>query len=181
MNDLKNISSETEIAIFAGGCFWCMEAVFELVPGVVSIEPGYTGGDVVNPSYEEVCNGETNHAEAIRIFFKPNEITYIRLLEIFFSAHDPTTLNSQGGDFGTQYRSAIFFTDKNQEKMIAKYINTVEGDYSDKIVTEISKFKEFYPAAEYHHAYFRKNPQNSYCKVVIKSKVDKLKKKLTNK
>jgi peptide-methionine (S)-S-oxide reductase len=180
MNDsIQNTDlPKAEVAVFAGGCFWCMEAVFELIPGIVSLEPGYTGGNIKDPTYREVCNGQTKHAEAIRIIFAPDQITYEKLLEIFFSAHNPTTLDSQGGDFGSQYRSEIFYTSEKQKRIAEKYIEEIESSFSDPIVTKLEELSEFYVAEEYHHGYFKKNPEQVYCKIFIKSKVDSMKKKL---
>ncbi len=165
---------ELETAIFAGGCFWCMEAVFELMPGIQSIEPGYTGGNRQNPSYEEVCSGETNHAEAVRIVFQPSEISFESLLELFFSAHNPTTLNQQGADIGTQYRSAVFYTTHEQKEKTLQYIKQLQTTLRDPIVTEVQPLDQFFPAEKYHHQYFLKNPNARYCQMVIQPKVKKV-------
>ena len=172
-----------EKAVFGGGCFWCMEAIFQDLIGVEEVISGYTGGTVANPTYEQVCTGETGHAEVIRITFIPEKITYKELLEVFFTNHDPTTLNRQGGDVGTQYRSAIFYSNKEQKETAEKIIEdiTKQGIWKDKIVTEISPLDEFYEAEEYHQNYFLRNPTQGYCKVVIEPKVLKFKEKNSSK
>ena len=162
-------------ATFAGGCFWCVEAVFELVHGVETVESGYSGGHVREPSYEEVCTGTTGHAEAVRIVFYPNIISYKELLEIFFSLHDPTTPNRQGPDVGPQYRSAIFYHDAEQnqaaEEIIAEL--SAQQQWSRPIVTEVIPATVFYPAEEYHQEYYRRNSYQPYCQMVIAPKVAK--------
>ncbi len=165
-----------EVAVFAGGCFWCMEAVFSLFQGIVEIIPGYSGGCSPDPSYEEVCNGDTGHAEAIKITFDPTKISYDQLLEIFFSSHDPTQLNRQGADIGTQYRSAIFFNTPLQQTKAKAYIQKLEESnvFEDPIVTEIEPLEKFYNAEKYHHQYFEKHPDKAYCQISIKPKVEKI-------
>ena len=172
-----------EKAVFGGGCFWCMEAIFQDLIGIEEVTSGYTGGTVANPTYEQVCTGETGHAEVIKITFNPEKITYKELLKIFFTNHDPTTLNRQGGDVGTQYRSAIFHSNKDQKETAEKIIEdiTKQGIWKDKIVTEISPLNEFYEAEEYHQNYFLRNPTQGYCKVVIEPKVLKFKEKNSSK
>jgi peptide-methionine (S)-S-oxide reductase len=167
---------ETKIATFGGGCFWCTEAVFRRIDGVVSVTSGYAGGTKSDPSYEAVCTGATGHAEVIQIEYRPEEIDYKRLLEIFWNTHDPTTLNQQGADVGTQYRSIVLYHDEEQKNIAIETKNEVEqsGKYSRPIVTEIVPLSEFYPAEEYHQDYFKKNPQMSYCRFVIQPKLEKL-------
>ena len=166
----------TEQATFAGGCFWCLEAVFERLRGVERVVSGYTGGSVPQPSYEQVCTGRTGHAEAIQISFDPAVIGYRELLELFFAFHDPTTLNRQGADVGTQYRSAIFTHSPEQERLAREVIAELEGEntWGSPIVTEVVPLQEFYPAEEYHQQYFQRNPNRTYCQAVVAPKVSKL-------
>ncbi len=168
----------TEIATFAGGCFWCTEAIFSELKGVQSVQPGYSGGNLPNPSYEQVCTDTTGHAEAVQVTFEPNLISYEDLLNLFFSTHDPTTLNRQGNDIGTQYRSAIFYHDQNQKEIAEKVMREVTNKkiWGKPLVTELVPFKEFYPAEDYHKDYFRRNPNQGYCQVVIAPKVAKFRK-----
>ncbi len=179
----ENIMEHTETAVFAAGCFWCTEAVFSSLKGVISVVPGYTGGHTENPTYEEVCTGKTGHAEAARIVFDPKIISYRELLDVFWHAHDPTTLNRQGGDIGTQYRSAVFYTDEDQKKTALESKNAIEasGLWSDPVVTEISKLGVFYVAENYHHDYFSRNPGQPYCSAVIAPKVRKIQEKYKEK
>lgn len=164
-----------ETATFAGGCFWCTEAIFDQVKGVLDVVSGYSGGSVINPSYREVTRGTTGHAEAIQIRFDPSVISFTELLEIFFKTHDPTTLNRQGADVGTQYRSAVFYHSDEQKKTIEEIIDALnkENIWKNPIVTEVSAFSNFYKAENYHQEYFANNPQQGYCRVVIQPKVDK--------
>lgn len=162
----------TEIAVLAGGCFWCTESIFQRLRGVVSVTSGYTGGDIPNPTYEQVCSGSTGHAEAIKIEFNSRQISYKSLLEIFFATHDSTTLNRQGSDVGTQYRSEIFYTTQLQKNQAESYINTIPN-----CVTKVSPLDIFYPAENYHQNYFNNHPNAPYCSVVINPKIKKL---LTN-
>lgn len=167
---------ETEIATIAGGCFWCTEAIFKRLKGVISVVPGYTGGRQDHPTYQEVCSGNTGHAEAIQITFHPKIISYEKILEIFFHLHDPTTLNRQGNDVGTQYRSAIFYHDDKQ-KIKAQNIKKQIGKeklYPNPIVTQIVAYKVFFPAEDYHHDYYAKNSYQPYCQYVIDPKIHKL-------
>lgn len=167
-----------ETAMLAGGCFWCVEAIFQKIKGVVSVTPGYSGGITPNPTYEEVSTGETEHAETAEIKFDPNVISYKDLLRILFLIHDPTTLNQQGGDVGTQYRSAIFFMNEEQKleaEEVKAHIET-EKIYKDPIVTEITEFKKFYPAEDYHQNFYNHNRDYPYCRIVIDPKINKLKK-----
>lgn len=168
-----------EKATLAGGCFWCTEAIFKRLKGVTSVVPGYSGGKRENPSYEQVTTGGTGHAEAIQIVFDPKVLPYEKLLEIFFHLHDPTTLNRQGADEGTQYRSVIFYHDDKQQKIATKvkYEVAESGIYSDPIVTEIVPFEAFYEAEEYHKNYYEKNRNQGYCNLVIDPKIHKLLKK----
>jgi peptide-methionine (S)-S-oxide reductase len=172
----KTMDGRTESAVIGGGCFWCMEAVFEHVPGVKSVTSGYAGGHTRNPTYQEVCTGTTGHAEVVRIEFDPAVVTYAQLLDVFWDAHDPTTLDRQGGDEGTQYRSVILFANEAQQTAAEKSKSAAQAGISDPIVTQIVALKEFYPAEEYHQHYFAKNPTAGYCRVVIKPKVSKLQK-----
>lgn len=165
-------------AIFGGGCFWCLEAIFSEIQGVKGVTSGFSGGHVTNPTYEQVITGSTGHAEVVNIQFDPSEISYLKLLEVFFSIHDPTTLNRQGNDIGTQYRSAIFYTNEEQKELAQKVINrlTQERVYDDSIVTEVTPLKAFYPASDYHQNYFARNPYQGYCQMVIRPKVEKFRK-----
>jgi len=170
-------TGQTEIAVFASGCFWCTEAVFEHVPGVKKVTSGYTGGHVANPTYKQVCEGDTGHAEATRIEFDPTVVSYAHLLEIFFESHDPTTLNRQGADEGTQYRSAIFYANDAQKAAAEAGKKAAQKDFDDPIVTEIAPLGKFYDAEDYHQDYFKNNPHAGYCSFVIKPKVKKLQSK----
>jgi peptide-methionine (S)-S-oxide reductase len=168
--------SETETATLAGGCFWCIEAVFEELRGVESVTSGYAGGHVEDPTYEAVCTGETGHAEVVQVEFDPGEVSYEQLLDVFFLVHDPTTLNRQGPDVGSQYRSAVFYHDEAQRETVEEKIEELEaGDaYDDPVVTEVEPLETFYRAAEYHQSYFEKNPNQAYCSMHIPPKLDKL-------
>lgn len=167
-----------EVAVLGAGCFWCVEAVFESLRGVVSVKSGYTGGEIKNPSYKEVCTGRTGHAEVTRIVFDPKIITFSELLEVFWQTHDPTTLNRQGADVGTQYRSAIFYTSEAQRDIATKLKKELDasGAWSNPIVTEISAMEVFYPAEDYHQDYYRNNSDQPYCNAVIRPKMEKFKK-----
>lgn len=167
-----------EKATFAGGCFWCTEAIFLEIKGVKKVVSGYTGGFIKNPAYREVCNGTTGHAEAIEITFDPNEIAYEDLLEVFFGTHDPTTLNRQGADVGTQYRSAVFYHSENQKEKALKYIEliTKEKLYNNPIVTQVEPASVFYLAEDYHQNYYNQNQEQGYCAMVIAPKLEKLRK-----
>jgi peptide-methionine (S)-S-oxide reductase len=164
-----------EVANLAGGCFWCLEAVFEELAGVNDIESGYMGGDVENPSYEQVCTGTTGHAEVVRLRFDPGLVSFRQILEIFFSIHDPTTLNRQGADVGSQYRSAIFHETDGQRRAAEELITELENVnvFDGPIVTEVVPAPTFYPAGEYHRAYYRRNSSQSYCQFVIAPKLAK--------
>lgn len=165
-----------ETATFAGGCFWCTEAVFQRIRGVKSVMPGYTGGHVPNPTYEAVCTGSTGHAEAIQITFDPSQISYEELLEVHFATHDPTTLNRQGYDVGTQYRSGVYYHDEAQKETALKVIEAVNqsGAYPNPVVTEVVPFDTFYEAEDYHQNFYNRNPGYSYCMMIIDPKVEKL-------
>ena len=167
-----------EVATFAGGCFWCTEAVFLEIKGVEKVVSGYIGGKTVNPTYKDICTGETGHAEAIQITFNPNEVAYEDLLEIFFGTHDPTTLNRQGADVGTQYRSEIFYHSEAQKTKAENYIQLLEKEklYDKKIVTKVSSASVFYNAEEYHQNYYNQNSSQGYCQMVIAPKLEKLRK-----
>ena len=169
---------ELEKATFGSGCFWCTEAIFERVNGVKTVESGYSGGTVENPTYEQVCGGKTGHAEAVQITYDPKVVSYPELLEIFWSTHDPTTLNRQGNDVGTQYRSVIFYHNDEQKKLAEEYKKKLNesGAWGNPIVTEISQYKNFYKAENYHQDYFENNPNQGYCSFVIAPKVEKFEK-----
>lgn len=172
------MEQEMEVATFAGGCFWCTEAVFLELKGVKTVVSGYIGGATINPTYKDICNGDTGHAEAIRITFDPNVIGYGELLEIFFATHDPTTLNRQGNDIGTQYRSEIFYSNENQKELAQAYIALMkrENTFGEPIVTVVSPATLFYQAEDYHQNYYNQNKLQGYCNYVITPKVEKLKK-----
>jgi peptide-methionine (S)-S-oxide reductase len=174
---------QKQIATLAGGCFWCLEAAFNQLEGVKSVVSGYTGGHVANPSYTKVCTGTTEHAEAIQITFDAEIISYRELLEVFFALHDPTTLNRQGADVGTQYRSAIFYHTPEQRVEAERIIKELEasGIWIQAIVTEVKPLTTFYPAEEYHQQYHRKNPSQAYCQAVINPKLAKLQSKFAAK
>jgi peptide-methionine (S)-S-oxide reductase len=172
----SSISKSVEVATLAGGCFWCTEAMFDMLKGVVKVESGYSGGNLPNPSYEDVCNSDTGHAESIQISFDPSIVSYADLLRIFFTTHDPTTLNRQGADVGTQYRSVIFYHNPEQEKIARQVIQEFENSkvWKKPIVTEVAPFKEFYKAEDYHQEYYARNSRQPYCRVVIEPKIAKL-------
>ena len=163
------------IAVFGAGCFWCVEAIFSQLAGVTSVVSGYTGGATENPTYDSICTGTTGHAEVCKITYDEKIISYEELLEVLFLTHDPTTLNQQGADKGTQYRSAIFYIDENQKKMAENYISELKKNktFKNQIVTEITKLDKFYEAENYHQDYYKNNTNAPYCKIVIKPKLDK--------
>ena len=171
--------STVEVATLAGGCFWCLEAVFDELKGVESVESGYSGGHVPNPSYAQVCDDNTGHAEVVRVTFDPQVLSYHDLLKVFFSIHDPTTLNRQGNDVGTQYRSAIFYHTPEQKAVAEQVIRefTEAGLWNAPIVTEVTAFDQFYMAEDYHQEYFKKNPFQGYCRAIIAPKVSKFRQK----
>lgn len=170
---------DRDVATLGGGCFWCLEPVFDDLRGVTDVVSGYSGGRRPNPSYEQVCSGATGHAEVVQVTFDPSEISYRELLEIFFTLHDPTTLNRQGADVGTQYRSVIFYHSPEQKQIADALIAELnrEGIWEDPIVTQVVPFEAFYSAEQYHQEYFERNPNQPYCQVVIAPKVAKLRKK----
>lgn len=172
-----------EVATFGAGCFWCVEAIFKSLKGVASVVSGYSGGDVENPTYEAVCSGTTGHAEVCQIHYDPRVITYAELLDVFWEAHDPTTLNRQGPDIGSQYRSVIFYHNKLQKEWAEKKTNQLDrsGKWNHPIVTEISPYKNFYQAESYHQNYYEQHTANPYSSIVIKPKIEKLKTQFNNK
>ncbi len=175
-------NSQNEIAVFGGGCFWCTEAVFKMMKGVSSVLPGYSGGSTVNPTYDQVCTGKTGHAEVIKIEYDPSQVRYEDLLTVFFGSHDPTTLNRQGNDVGTQYRSVIFYTTSVQKEVAEKFIAEINASNKDgaTVVTEVAPLGIFYEAENYHHDYFTSHPGNPYCEVIINPKLEKVKKNFAN-
>jgi peptide-methionine (S)-S-oxide reductase len=175
MSDQKN---ETQVATFGTGCFWCTEAIFQQVEGVISVTSGYSGSSMENPSYKEVCNGNTGHAECLNIIFDPSKMSFAELLEIFWQTHDPTTLNRQGNDVGTQYRSVIFYHTEEQKQLAEKYKEALDnsGAFGNPIVTSLEPFTVFYPAENYHQNYYIQNGDAPYCQFVVKPKVEKFKK-----
>ena len=172
------MNTNLQTATLAGGCFWCLEAVFDEVKGVHSVDSGYAGGHVDNPSYRAVCNGDTGHAEVIQVHFDPNIVSYRDLLNVFFAIHDPTTMNRQGADVGTQYRSAIFYHDDEQKKIAEELIKDLNSQkiWDRTIVTEVAKLDKFYMAEDYHQEYFARNPYQPYCQAVVAPKVSKFRK-----
>ena len=179
----NTIQQTMDTITFGAGCFWCVEAIFSDLNGVEKVVSGYAGGSVKNPSYKEVCTGSTSHAEVCQILYNPEIITYQELLEVFWQVHDPTTLNRQGGDVGTQYRSAIFYHNQEQRKVAEEFKATLNQEkvYPDPIVTEITAFTNFYPAEDYHQDYFELNGENPYCKSVVRPKVEKFRKVFNDK
>jgi peptide-methionine (S)-S-oxide reductase len=181
MDDQKDQS--TQVATLAGGCFWCLEAVYDELKGVTDVVSGYTGGQVKDPSYEAVCTGETGHAEAVQVTFDPALISYRELLEVFFTIHDPTSLNRQGADVGTQYRSAIYYHNPEQKTIAEQVIQELQSEqiWPRPVVTEVTPFQVFYPAEAYHQEYFKRNPTQGYCMAVIAPKVSKFRHKYLEK
>lgn len=177
---LTNIvmAQNLEKATLGGGCFWCTEAVYEELKGVTEVKPGYSGGQIKNPSYKEVCTGRTGHAEVIQITFDPEVVGFSEILEVFFMTHDPTTLNRQGNDVGTQYRSAIFYHNNEQKQTAEKVIELFEQEkvYDDPIVTEVTEFDKFYEAEDYHENYYERNKDQPYCQFVVAPKLEKFRK-----
>jgi peptide-methionine (S)-S-oxide reductase len=178
MDAAKEERMSTEVATLAGGCFWCLEAVFDDLEGVTDVVSGYSGGHVPNPTYKHVCTGETGHAEVVQVTFDPAVIAFQDLLNVFFTIHDPTTLNRQGGDIGTQYRSAIFYHSPEQKRVAEETVAALTETrvWDRPIVTEVTAFRTFYPAEEYHQEYFRRNPAQPYCQMVVVPKVAKFRK-----
>lgn len=175
MTDAAN--THLEIATLGAGCFWCVEAIYQRLVGVEEVNSGYSGGHVKNPAYREVCTGRTGHAEVVQVVFDPKIISYGEILEVFFSTHDPTTLNRQGADVGTQYRSAIFVHSEEQHAVATLAVKTANdsGNWDSPVVTEVSEFEAFYPAGEYHEDYFNQNESQPYCRAVVAPKVEKFK------
>ena len=172
----KPMENKTEFAVFGGGCFWCFEAVFERVPGVIAVVNGYAGGHVANPTYEAVCSHMTGHAETVQIEYDPAKVSYEHLLDVFWDSHNPTTLNRQGADEGPQYRSVVFYLNEAQKTAAEKSKTAAQARYTDPIVTEIEALKKFWPAEAYHQHYFAQHPNQGYCALVIRPKVAKLQK-----
>jgi peptide-methionine (S)-S-oxide reductase len=170
-----------QVATLGGGCFWCTEAVFQQIRGISSVESGYCGGQVHNPTYEQICTGTTGHAEVVRLRFDPTLISYAEILEIFFTIHDPTTLNRQGADKGTQYRSVIYFHDEHQQEIAREVMAKMASVWDDPIVTELSMAPQFYLAEAYHQNYFRQHPEQGYCSFVVAPKVAKARKVFADK
>ena len=172
-----------EVAVLGGGCFWCVEAVFTEILGVMAVTSGYSGGHTVNPTYYEVCSEKTGHAEVVQIEFDPSQITFTEILELFFATHDPTTLNRQGADRGARYRSVILYTSESQKNHAGEFIKALDasGIESGPVVTEIAAFKEFYPAESEHHLFYQNNPGSMYCQLVISPKVAKVRQKFSSK
>lgn len=177
--NMTMMPQKIQVAVFGGGCFWCTEAIFKALKGVVSVTPGYSGGHAVTPAYEDVCSGKTGHAEVIKIEFDPSVITFKDLLALFFATHDPTTLNRQGNDVGTQYRSIILYLNEGQREEAEEFIKGLDKSdtFGKPIVTELKPLEKFYEAETYHHDYYRNNPNNPYCQVVISPKLEKLQKR----
>ncbi|HTW77733.1 MAG TPA: peptide-methionine (S)-S-oxide reductase MsrA [Thermoplasmata archaeon] len=176
------MAGDREVATLGGGCFWCTEAVFSDLRGVVEVVPGYSGGSVPRPTYEQVCTGSTGHAEVVQVTFDPNVLTYHDLLTVFFTVHDPTTKDRQGNDVGPQYRSAVFYRNAAEKATAEQVVRELEAEhlYRKPFVTEIVPFQAFYPAEEYHRNYFRRNPERAYCQLVIAPKVAKFRSKFTD-
>lgn len=173
---IHNLESK-ETAVFGGGCFWCTEAIFASLKGVISVLPGYSGGKIPNPSYEQVSDGNTGHVECAKIEFDPKIISYNQLLKVFFETHDPTTVNRQGNDVGTQYQSTIFYITSEQKEIAQKYVDNlnIQNFYGKKVATEIRKLEDFYVAEDYHQKYYENHKDAPYCQLVIEPKLDKLK------
>ena len=178
-----HVQESTSVATLAGGCFWCLEPVYRNLIGVEDVVVGYAGGDVPEPSYQLVCTGTTGHAEVVQVEYHPQKISFRELLEVFFTIHDPTTLNRQGPDVGTQYRSAIFYHDDEQQEVAEDVIQELEreGLFEDEIVTEVTPLDNFYPAEDYHQRYFERNPNQAYCQAIIKPKVKKFRERWASK
>jgi len=179
----KDYHDKMEVATLGGGCFWCIEAAFNEIRGVVNVESGYAGGELASPTYEQVCTGTTGHAEVVQVTFDPDIISFKEILEIFFTAHDPTTPNRQGADVGTQYRSVIFYHNDKQKEVAEQIIAELNAAkvWDDPIVTQVEPLKNFYKAEEYHRKYFNRHPESGYCKIFIAPKIVKLRKKYREK
>ena len=167
----------TETATFGGGCFWCIEAAMKELRGVEAVTSGYAGGSTSSPTYEEVCSGETGHAEVVQIEYDPAEISYLELLEVFFKVHDPTTKDRQGPDVGSQYRSIVLYHDDDQKRQAETYVEALDSEYEDDVVTEVVELETFYPADASHQNYFEKNPTDAYCQMHAQPKVEKVREK----
>jgi peptide-methionine (S)-S-oxide reductase len=180
---INTLKMEEKLATFGGGCFWCTEAIFEELEGVKNVVSGYAGGTVINPAYREVTTGKTGHAEVVQITYDPEKVTYEELLDVFFKTHDPTTLNRQGADVGTQYRSVIFYHSPEQQEAAEYKIKslTASGRFDSPIVTQLEKYEHFYIAEDYHQDYFRNNPDQAYCSYVIQPKLKKMRKDFSDK
>jgi peptide-methionine (S)-S-oxide reductase len=183
LESLSKINSTTDTATFGAGCFWCVEAIFQNLNGVQSVQSGYAGGNIKNPSYKEVCNGNTGHAEVCQIIFDPSKITFSELLEVFWKTHDPTTLNRQGNDMGTQYRSVIFYHTTEQKLLAEQYKEQINDEkaFQNPVITEIVPFTNYYAAEEYHQNYYNLNSEEGYCKFLIQPKLEKFEKIFKNK
>ena len=174
-------TNQTEVATLGGGCFWCTEAIYQMLPGVKSVASGYAGGNKENPSYEEVCTGKTGHAEVIQIEYDPKQVSYEKILETFWEAHDPTTLNRQGHDAGTQYRSIILYNSPTQKAAAERSKAEAQKQFSSPVVTEIVPLTKFYKAEEHHQDFYRSHPEQRYCRAIIRPKLEKFEKKLKEK
>jgi peptide-methionine (S)-S-oxide reductase len=172
--------SDTETIVFGNGCFWCTEAVFAMIKGVVSVEPGYSGGHVANPTYEQVSSGNTGHAEVIKIVYNPDIVSFEEILQVFFTTHDPTSLNKQGNDVGPQYRSVIFYQNERQKEKAEHYIKVLSSAYTKPIVTAVEPLKDFYAAEDYHKKYYEFHKDAPYCQLVIAPKIEKVEEKFKN-
>lgn len=183
MDDSYSSMNRTETAVFGSGCFWCTEAIFKMLKGVISVTPGYSGGNVPNPTDNDIYSGKSGHAEVVRIVFMPSMIPFSDLLEIFFHLHDPTSLNRQGYDVGTHYRSVIFYLDETQHRIAQETIERLNksGEFKSKIVTELAPFEAFYEAAKYHQNFYENNSSMPYCQLIIDPKLQKLREKYSNK
>jgi peptide-methionine (S)-S-oxide reductase len=181
-NRFDDMDESSEVAYLAGGCFWCLEAVYDDLQGVKDVVSGYAGGHVPNPTYKQVLTGTTGHAEAVKVVFDPDQISYEEILQVFFSIHDPTSLNRQGADIGTQYRSAIFYLSTEQKKTAEQEIRRLEDEkvWDEPIVTELAPFDAFFPAEDYHQEYFKHNPEQSYCQIVVRPKLSKFRREYGN-
>lgn len=173
---------KNETIVFGGGCFWCTEAVFKMIKGVESVIPGYSGGTTLNPTYEQVCTGTTGHAECTKVDYNPSLVSFRDLLTVFFGSHDPTTLNRQGNDVGTQYRSVIFYTTEAQKKETEDFISEINSSNNQgaRVITEVLPLEKFYEAENYHKDYFERNPNQAYCQIIINPKLDKVKENFAN-
>lgn len=181
-NRFDDMDENAEVAYLAGGCFWCLEAVYDDLQGVKDVVSGYAGGHVPNPTYKQVLTGATGHAEAVKVVFDPEQISYEEILQVFFSIHDPTSLNRQGADIGTQYRSAIFYLSPEQKKTAEQVIRRLEDEkiWDEPIVTELAPFDAFFPAEDYHQEYYKHNPEQSYCQIVVRPKLSKFRREYGN-